>query len=208
LREDFDAAGRFTACRQFHFCALTSLTRAIVERRAPAARGRVCRGFTLIELMTVLIIIALLVLLLIPTMQGIREKAERGSCIANLRNLYAAAAGYVQQHGHWPQVDPGGLRTGKYARDWIAELEPFGIARKNWICPSMQRALGNPDYMLEKHTRIDYISTNFDDQPTTPYRWRTQPWFAEKGAVHGEGPLLICSDGNVHELPLTRSTPR
>jgi hypothetical protein len=72
----------------------------------------------------------------------------------------------------------------------------------------MQRALGNPDYMQEKQTRIDYISTNFDDQPNTPYRWRAQPWFAEKGAVHGEGPLLIGSDGNVHELPLTRSTPR
>ena len=165
-------------------------------------------GFTLIELMTVLIVIAILVLLLIPTVQGLKEKAEKGTCIANLRNLYGAAAGYVQQHGRWPQVDPAGLRTGQYAKDWIVELEPFGIARKNWICPTMQRSLGNPDYTKEKHTRLDYIATNFDEQPNTPYKWRAQPWFAEKGAVHGQGPLLIGSDGNIHELRLSGATPR
>jgi len=179
-----------------------------MRRRVSQRVERGAEGFTLIELMTVLIIIAILVLLLLPTFQGLRAKAERGTCIMNLRNLYAAAADYVQQHGHWPQVDTAGLRSGQYAKDWIAELSPFGITRKNWICPSMQRALGNPDYMQEKYTRIDYISTNFDDQPHTPYKWRAQPWFAEKGAVHGEGPLLIVSDGNVHELPLTRATPR
>jgi prepilin-type N-terminal cleavage/methylation domain-containing protein len=177
----------------------------MVTRLRRDRRPRTNAGFTLIELATVLIVMAILVVMIIPAVEGIREKAERGTCMANLRSLYGAAAGYIQQHGHWPQVDPAGLKGAKYAKDWIAELEPFGIQRKNWICPSMQRSLGNPDYTKEKFTRIDYISTNFDDQPTTPYRWRVQPWFAEKGAVHGQGPLLICSDGNVHELRVSRA---
>ena len=165
-------------------------------------------GFTLIELLTVLVIIGILLVMIVPVVEGIRERTERSACMSNLRNLYAAASAYITQHGHWPQVDPAGLRTGQYAKDWIAELEPFGISRKNWICPSMQRAQGNPDYTQEKYIRVDYISTNFDDHPNTPYKWQSQPWFGETGAMHGEGPLLICSDGKVHELRLSSAVPR
>ena len=154
--------------------------------------------------MTVLIIVMILIVMIMPIAGGIREKMERSKCLANLRNLYASTCTYLQQHGHWPQVDPKGINTGKYAAQWIDELEPFGISRDNWICPSQQRMMGSPDYKTEKNSRVDYIATNFDDQPRTPFKWRTQPWFAERAAAHGGGVLMIFSDGAVRELKITR----
>jgi len=161
------------------------------------------RAFTLIELMTVLVIMMILIVMILPVAEGIREKMERARCLANLRGLYSATSGYIQQHGHWPQVDPKGIQSGEYARQWIAEMEPFGISRDNWICPSQQRAMGSPDYKNPRHSRVDYIATNFDDQPRTPFKWNTQPWFAERAAVHGRGVLMIFADGATRELVLS-----
>jgi type II secretory pathway pseudopilin PulG len=63
-------------------------------------------GFTLLELLTVIIIIVLLASMIIPTMAGLRARADRGKCMSNLRQLYVAASGYVDSQGHWPQVPP------------------------------------------------------------------------------------------------------
>ena len=67
-------------------------------------------------------------------------------------------------------------------------------------CPSAQRALNNPDVTKPKFARIDYQCTPFDAEPMTPYKWPTQPWFAETGDFHGEGPLMIFCKGNVSSL--------
>jgi prepilin-type N-terminal cleavage/methylation domain-containing protein len=157
-------------------------------------------GFTLLEIATVIVVIAILLVMLVPAFDRLREKADKGTCIANLRNLYAAASAHVQQNGKWPQIDPKTILTKKYAEEWIAALEPFGITRKNWICPSVQRVLGGPDYLKPANTRIDYLATNFDDNPYTPYRWPKQPWFAERADLHGAGPIFIFTDGTIQEL--------
>ena len=56
------------------------------------------RAFTLIELMTVLVIMMILIVMILPVAEGIREKMERARCLANLRGLYSATSGYIQQH--------------------------------------------------------------------------------------------------------------
>lgn len=185
------------ACPRFTFAAMNM---SFVRPRVAQLR----RAFTLIELMTVIVVIMILIVMIIPVAEGIREKTEKAKCLANLRGLYLATSGYIQQHAHWPQVDPKGIRSGEYARQWIAELEPFGISRVNWICPSQQRAMGDPDYTNPRNSRVDYIATNFDDQTRTPFKWNTQPWFAERASVHRSGVLMIFSDGVTRELTLSR----
>ncbi|MDQ3622011.1 MAG: hypothetical protein M3463_05920 [Verrucomicrobiota bacterium] len=163
----------------------------------PASRAR---GLTIIELVTVLVVIMILAVLLMPAWDKMRRRAQRVQCMTNLRNLHAAAGSYVTQHGSWPQIDSTQITTPAYAKAWIAALRPFGIDEKNWICPTVQEVFGNPNYLEEEHVRIDYTATPFDAHPYTPYKWSKQPWFVEKGDMHGVGNLILFPDGRIEGL--------
>ncbi|NLX07931.1 MAG: prepilin-type N-terminal cleavage/methylation domain-containing protein [Phycisphaerae bacterium] len=68
-------------------------------------------GFTLIELLVVVAIIAVLVSILLPSLQKAREMAQIGVCLSNLRGIGAAMAIYAgDNHGH-PPVAWDGSRT-------------------------------------------------------------------------------------------------
>ncbi len=65
-------------------------------------------GFTLVEIMVVVVIISLLAMLAVPTMQKIRRKA-RASAIANDFRVYATAfQTYSHENGAWPAESPAG----------------------------------------------------------------------------------------------------
>ena len=164
---------------------------------------------TLLELVTVIVIIGILAVMLFPAIAGIRGKAERSNCANNLRNLYVATNSYVQEHQTWPQIGSKLIDSKTYATPWIKALEPYGISRINWLCPTVQRSLGNPDFNDEKNIRVDYFATRFGSHVSAPFRWPTHPWFIEKGDVHGDGNLLIFANGQVKSLnEVRRDTKR
>jgi len=158
---------------------------------------------------TVIVVISILATLLLPAVANIRLRMEKVQCMANLRNLYAGANIYVQQNSHWPQIDAHLLATDKkaYAKAWITALQPMGLAAKNWICPTIQRTGDNPDYLQPDLARIDYIPMPFDNKESTPYRWPSQPWFVENGDIHGNGNLIIFTDGSIRELNDVKASP-
>ena len=160
------------------------------------------RGFTLLELMTVIVIIAILAVMLFPILNLVKARVAKIKCMGNLRNLHVAANSYMMQYNHWPQISTSLVRKQPelYAKGWIDSLEPFGTTRKAWICPTTQELMGSPDYTKDKNTRTDYLATPFDSKPRTPFQWVSQPWFAEHSDVHGGGNLLIMPDGSVHQL--------
>ena len=162
-------------------------------------------ALTLLELAIVIGIIAILAVLAIPFIASLRARAERVQCAANLKNLAVGANLYVQQNGVWPQIHPvtGAEAPEDFANAWVAALEPFGVPRKTWICPTNQRSLGSPDYSTPENARIDYFATPFDDKPTSPHEWPRQPWFIETGSVHGNGNLIIFTDGSISDLNTT-----
>ena len=55
-----------------------------------------CRAFTLVELLTVIAIIALLIALLMPAIKGVRDQARSVVCLSNLRQMVIAAAVYIE----------------------------------------------------------------------------------------------------------------
>lgn len=161
------------------------------------------RAFTLIELIVVIALLGVLSVIIANVASGMRSRAERVQCMANVKSLAVAAEMYVQDNNQWPQIsmsDDDEEESDSYAKEWLDALAPYKISAKTFICPTIQRLMSNPDYSQPTNIRIDYMATPFDDKPMTPHQWPRQPWFVETGDVHGHGNLIIFTDGSISDL--------
>jgi len=92
----------------------------------PAEEDNTQRGFTLIELLVVISIIGVLVALLLPAVQTMRESARRTSCMNNMRQLGMGTIHYESSKRKLPGYI-GSIRqnNGKKLRvDWPVLLMP------------------------------------------------------------------------------------
>ena len=158
-------------------------------RRAPLRAA-----FTLVELLVVLAIIGILVSLLLPAVQAVRETARRMQCQNHLHQIGIALHNYHAAHRKFP---PGGLevrpqwRQGKQLA-WSAFVLPFLEESATYERIDFSYAFDHPVNAEVAATTIEtYLC------PSTPRRSVAEPW---RGPGHWAHPPGHTRLGLVPEL--------
>ena len=164
-----------------------------------SGRSHARAGFTLLQLMLSIAIIAVLAAILFSVSGAIQRRAEKAKCISNMKNIGAALGSYTTINGYWPQM-PEGLASDKrkFWKFWMNVLAP-DIEAEMWICPSVLAASldedsGEPEFG-------SYVPTDFDARSAShPWRYGKQPWLVETGNHHGDGQHVLYPDGSVQSF--------
>ena len=124
-------------------------------------------GFTLVELLVVIAIIGILIGMLLPAVQQVREAARRTSCANNIRQLALAVHNYESALGEFPvnQVGPGEqIVSGEYATghySWLVPILPQLEQQNVFNLFDMRINNGDADgYMVDaSHPNAEAVST-------------------------------------------------
>jgi prepilin-type N-terminal cleavage/methylation domain-containing protein/prepilin-type processing-associated H-X9-DG protein len=154
-------------------------------------RGRFRHGFTLVELLVVIGIIALLMALLMPALSRAREDSRRVKCLSNLKSIGQGLYTYAQTYrdrlpnGNFrgsANPDKGDQVLVQFAQDY----ETPGV----FYCPS------DNDSQPQKITN-NYVS--MADSARTSYDFYSLYWMPENGPklprLRGQAPLAWDLDG-------------
>lgn len=139
-------------------------------------------GFTLVELLVVIAIVGILVALLLPAVQAVREAARRTSCNNNLKQVALALNSYHDALGTFP---PANVKTPS-AHNWVAFMLPYVEQQTlyqqyrwdvNWDDLANQPAVG---------THLAVLCC-----PSTPGWDRVDKWGSKKAAICDYGPVTM-----------------
>jgi prepilin-type N-terminal cleavage/methylation domain-containing protein/prepilin-type processing-associated H-X9-DG protein len=95
--------------------AVTVPTKRLARGRSPEV------GFTLLELMAVIVIIAFVMAMMLPALSNSKTKAQGLFCMNNLRQVQLGWSMYAEDHNDWlPGVNNGSLPgAGKWVSGWL-----------------------------------------------------------------------------------------
>jgi prepilin-type N-terminal cleavage/methylation domain-containing protein len=109
-------------------------------------------GFTLVELLVVIGIIAVLISILLPSLAAARESANRIKCLSNLRQIGTAFLMYTADNkGYFPASARGSTVTGFAANyeDWVYWQQPNSPGQPTsffWPATGTRPADQSPQY--------------------------------------------------------------
>lgn len=143
-------------------------------------------GFTLVELLVVIAIIGILIGMLLPAVQQVREAARRVTCANNMRQLGLAMHNYESALGHFP---PGFTSTP--SRDGTA---PSGVH----IDPTTWNAA--PGWGWGAHLLPFIEGNNIHDQ----IDFESPIWdSSHRDIIQSQLPVLLCPSSSGDQDPFT-----
>lgn len=148
------------------------------------------RGFTLVELLVVIGIIALLISILLPSLSKARESAKTVQCASNLRQIFLAAKMYANDHKDYlPQAYVKKKNSAGQDTDWtwLHLLSPYVTIGD----PGLEAVTERPMWNTTNRPTIYICSSNPERYVgTSSYAWSS--YFGWNGSfVTGSAPRPI-----------------
>ena len=139
------------------------------------------QGFTLIELLVVIAIIGILVGMLFPAIQAVREAARRTSCSNKIRQLTLAVHNYESNLKKFPPGwDTRGWTWSTFALPYIEQenlystLDPSDFFFGNWDAPNGPNTAAAGTHIETYRCPTSPIKKNFDSYNGIPDRAPTE----------------------------------
>lgn len=176
------------------------MTATTIQFAPPPQRQR--PAFTLIELLVVIAIIALLVSLLVPSLQRSREYARRVACLSNVRNMALAAHQYA---GIYNDSYPMARYVPPPGSAYLEMVWDFNRRSDRSVEPGMLWS-GRTNPRVQQCPSYSGPSNTFDD-PFTGYNYNTS--YIGRGTGHttqnglaNEAPAKVDDVRNASECAL------
>jgi prepilin-type N-terminal cleavage/methylation domain-containing protein/prepilin-type processing-associated H-X9-DG protein len=165
-------------------------------------------AFTLIELLVVIAIIAVLIGLLLPAVQKVREAAARMSCTNNLHQIALAAANYESANGRFPP----GLNVSPKSKD----INPAYVWDPPYAGPYVGVLAYLLPYMEQDNVYRQIPATLFDPNTTAgawaynypPFDFNSPNGYPPDNGPNGTGYLKPAADAKIKAFVCPSDDPQ